>query len=373
MEGPAGFAAYVAGIFDSGPALWFFYPARLLARPALTAGAGQFLLALVPAFGLLALHYLWVIRSGVELQEGAIEAAQKTEERRLRARRGRLGHIKPIKATPPPFTLASTGPAEVALLWKNLIHMTRGLAGLRTMLLIVAGSIFSSLGFLKLAGGRSFIAPVAATMCAMIAFALLVLGPAVFRSDFRQELLHIDLLKSYPLAGRTIVGGTLLGPVACLTIIQWVMLAIFAVLAGDLPIEGLPWPGSPGLIALTVALMALPINIVSALVHNAAVLLVPSWVTLGAARTTGVERFGQVLIASFGRLLALALSLLPAAIVFIASFFFATLFIGGAAAVPVSALPAAAALSAEAWLGIHLLGAYLERFDPSSELDSVAR
>ncbi len=373
MEGPGGFVAYASRLFESGPALWFFYPARLLARPALAPGAGPFLLALVPAFGLLGLHYLWVIRAGVELQEGAIEAAQKAEARRLRARRGRAGHVKPIKATPPPFTLAPTGPAEVALLWKSLIHMTRGLGGLRAILLIVAGSIVSSLVFLKSTGGRSFIAPVVATMCAMIAFALLVLGPAVFRSDFRQELLHIDLLKSYPLAGRTIVGGTLLGPVACLTIIQWVLLAIFAVLAGDLPIEGLPWPGSPGLIALTVALMALPINLVSALVHNAAVLLVPGWVTLGAARTTGVERFGQVLIASFGRLVALGLSLLPAAVVFAASWFFASLFMGGAAAIPVSALPSATALSVEAWLGIQFLGAYVERFDPSSELDAVAR
>ena len=373
MNGDSGFAAYAARLFDSGPALWFFYPARLLARPALASDAGLFVLALMPALGLLGLHYLWVLRSGVDLQEGAIEAAQKAEERRARARRSRSGHVKPIKATPPPFTLAPTGPPEVALFWKNLIHMTRGLGGLRAISVIVAGSIFFSFGVLKLTGGRSFIGPVAATMCAMIAFALLVLGPAVFRSDFRQELLHIDMLKSYPLTGRTIVGGTLLGPVACLTAIQWVLLAIFAVLAGDLPIEGMPWPGSPGLIALTVALMALPINIVSALVHNAAVLLVPGWVTLGAARTTGVERFGQVLIASFGRLLALAVSLLPAALVFAVSWFVASLFMSSALAVPVSALPSATALSVEAWLGIHLLGAYLEKFDPSSELDSASR
>jgi hypothetical protein len=69
----------------------------------------------------------------------------------------------------------------------------------------------------------------------------------------------------------------------------------------------------------------------------------------------------------------MALSLIPAALIFAVSWLLCSSFMGGAASLPVSALPAAAALAMECWLGVVLLGAYLDRFDPSRELDSLTR
>ena len=121
------------------------------------------------------------------------------------------------------------------------------------------------------------------------------------------------------------------------------------------------------------AILAVPMTGVATLIQNAGFLLVPAWVSLGTARSWGVERIGQGIFTTLGLILVMAFSLLPAALIFAVTWLLSSAYLGNSMSLPVSALPAAAALAAECWLGVELLGAYLDRFDPSRELDSLTR
>ena len=347
-------------------------PVHLFGRPA--PDLSGFIRSAPAALGLLLLNYLWVARSGVVPEEGALAAARSLEEMKEAHRGGRLGRARPARTTPAPFRLAPTGRPEVALLWKNLIGSLRNIGGMRTFLWLIAVCLLPALMTMVVHGrGFEVISQVLGVMCAMTAMSLLLVGPSILRSDFRQDLLHIDLLKTYPMSGHSLLVGTLLAPVMMLTLIEWALFAGFAILTTSSFGEVFPGRSGPTALALTGAILALPMNMVAALIHNAALLLIPGWVTLGPTRTTGVERIGQGMIATLGFLLAMALSVVPAAAIFGIAWFFGSYFVGAAAALPVSALPATLVLLAEAWVGAALLGAYLDRFDPSRELDSITR
>jgi len=373
MEGEGGFQNYVARLFDAGPVWGATIPARLLLRPALAGGLTSFLLSLPLALSMLLASYLWVVRSGVVLEEGALVAARRMEESKRSFTQGRMGRARRIRATPAPFRLAPIGRPEVALVWKNLISVLRNAGGMQTFFWIVAACMIPSVVVTILQGrGMERVAQVLGMLCAMFAAILLVVGPSMVRSEFRRDLVQIDLLKSFPIRGRSILLGTLLAPVLMLTLIEWGLLGGFAFLAVS-PTEG---PAvlrlAPPSLALTGALLALPMNLVAALIHNAALLLVPGWVTFGATRTTGVERMGQGMVTTLGFLLVMVVVFVPAALVFGLTWFFVSAFIGNVAAIPLSALPAMLVLASEAWMGIALLGAYLDRFDPSREFDSLS-
>jgi hypothetical protein len=126
-------------------------------------------------------------------------------------------------------------------------------------------------------------------------------------------------------------------------------------------------------LAFAAALLVPPINLVSALVHNALILLMPGWMTLGAARPSGIESIGFNIVSALARLLVLAICFLPAGLLF-GGVWLAGAAIGqpalglvGAAAV------AAAAVVLQAALGIYWLGHFLDRFDPSYEMDPASR
>jgi hypothetical protein len=367
----AAFGRYVEQLTGSGPAWILLYPGRLLVRPALASGPIRFLLDLAPACALLLVGYLWVMRSGVALEEGAVEAARRLAEARSAAG-GRLRRPRRIHATPPPFKLSPTGRPETALLWKNLIAAFRNVGGFKRLAWMIGAPFALLVIFLRVTRTEAASAVVGG-ICGVFAGVLLIVGPSILRIDFRQELSHMDALRSYPLRGRNLLVGTLLAPVLLLTVIEWMLLVAFAVLAGGVAGDVLSWGLAPAVIALTGAILAVPMTWVASLVHNAGLLLMPAWVSLGPSRTSGVERIGQGIFTAMGLILVMALSLAPAALIFAVSWLLCSSFIGGAASLPVSALPAAAALAMECWVGVELLGAYLDRFDPSRELDSLTR
>ncbi|HEY3176957.1 MAG TPA: putative ABC exporter domain-containing protein [Candidatus Polarisedimenticolia bacterium] len=373
-EALAAFGRYVEALAASGPAWILLLPGRLLVRPALATSLTRFLLDGATAAGLLALNYLWVMGSGVALEEGAIEGARRIEETRAARSGGRgIGRSpRRLRATRPPFSLAPVGRPEIALLWKNLIAAFRNVGGLRPLVWIIGLNFALILVILRVSRpGTAHV--VIGAICGMLAGMLLIVGPSILRIDFRQDLPHMDTLRSYPLAGRSLLVGTLLAPILVLTAIEWMLLSGFAILMGGVIGEGTSWSTGPAVLALTGAILAIPMTGVATLIHNAGLLLLPAWVSLGPSRSWGVERMGQGIFTTIGLLLVMALSLIPAALIFGVSWFLCSAFTGNSIALPVSALPAAAALAGECWLGVVLLGAYLDRFDPSKELDSVTQ
>ena len=124
LAGLAGAGAMIGEaqrITETGSAAVVLWPFRALVRVPLAATA-RVRTALPAALLLLVLAYRWVIRSDVAFEEASAAAAEA-----VAARRG----YRPVAGDarfgprPAPFALGLSGPVETALLWKNLILMSR--------------------------------------------------------------------------------------------------------------------------------------------------------------------------------------------------------------------------------------------------------
>ena len=122
------------------------------------------------------------------------------------------------------------------------------------------------------------------------------------------------------------------------------------------------WP-----LALSVTMLLPVINLLLLLVPNAATLVFPAWVGTTARRGGGIEVVGQRLIFVFGFVFALALGLLPGALVGGVVWWGAQWAIGPTWAVPVGAIGALFTSALEVALGVWLLGKAFVRFDISAE------
>ncbi len=118
----AAFSRYLQTVGDTAPAYWLLLPFRVVVRPFLASlDPGAFGAAVGPALLLLALHYLWVVRSDVAFEEASIAASQRHAVRVAAMRSGNWQNTRPARKRRAPFRLAPTGPPAVAILWKNLL------------------------------------------------------------------------------------------------------------------------------------------------------------------------------------------------------------------------------------------------------------
>jgi hypothetical protein len=200
---------------------------------------------------------------------------------------------------------------------------------------------------------------------AMMACLMTLMGPVIVRSDLRQDLLHADVIKCWPLRGWVVVLGEVLAPTVTLAVLLWGMILVAAAL----------WPGT-GRMDLTLgdrltyapaAALVLPsLAAVGVVLQNALTLVLPSWVQLGRQETRGIEASGQRLITMLATLLVMILSAIPAGIVFGASYAASHWLLGGVA-VPLAALTASVVLLGEAALGVWWAGKLFDRLDISLE------
>jgi len=361
---------WAEGLAGSGPARLLLLPGRLLVRPAVSAGPLAFLIALIPALALMIANDRWVMRAGVSLEDGALDEARHREQRRRGSASRRAGRTAAYTRANPPFRLGSEGRPETALIWKNLVQVLRGF-GVRGSVRLLILPIVAIAILTNLARRNVHVGAIAGSACGMIAILLLLVGPRIVRGDFSQELAYIDILRSLPISGRSLVVGTIMGPVLILSAAQWALLAGFVVMAGPeldsmqaLPIGSLS-------LTLMAAVLLPPMNLVTSLLQNTAAVLLPAWVVIGSTRGGGIEAFGQRIVTGVGRLLVMLVSLLPAAAAFGGTLFVASLALPVSVAVPLAAGCAALVLCAESVVGIAALGRFLDRFDPSGELDSL--
>jgi ABC-2 type transport system permease protein len=170
------------------------------------------------------------------------------------------------------------------------------------LLTIVATSLGRANGFASMLGALSLAGTV---------FAIL-LAPQVLRIDMRQDLAHLELLKTWPVKASAVVRGELLWPGAIITLVSWTMLAVATLLSGTILTSvslGVRWSGAAALAVLAPALVLAQLTI-----HNAVALLFPAWVPLGHQRARGLDAMGQRLIMLGGTWLLLILGMLPGAI-----------------------------------------------------------
>jgi hypothetical protein len=367
LENLDGVKSYFDQVLAAGPLPYLLYPFRLVVRPYLAPDAPTFLLALGPALLLLALHYVWVIRSNVAFEEASVEASRKLADRIATVRAGNWqGGVKKQKGKRAPFTLRPEGPAAVALLWKNLIS-TGQMFTLRLWIMLAVLAVCLSMGFAPLAAHSNWL-PVFGMLSAMFLVWSLFFGPQLLRQDLRQDLALADILKTYPMHGWQVALGELLAPAVILTAVQWFLLIIAVGLSAPIPRLGLERTAFLG-IGFGAAVIAPMLNLIQLQIPNAAVLLFPAWFQAAKDSPRGIEATGQRLIFMLGQLLAFALALIPAAAVFTVVFLVAKmlLLLGLGLAIPLASMAAAVVLAVEAALGLLLLGRLFDRFDLSAE------
>ncbi len=274
--------------------------------------------------------------------------------------------------------LAALGDPSVAVLWKNTLALARG-TRFRTIFVTVIAlgviiSIFWQAGLLGDADIHNATA-LLATLAIMATGFLVIMGPLTVRNDLRQDLLHLDVLRTLPLTGTSLVFAEIASSALALTCGQWLLLiGAYSLLAWNgSAASGAADPSSHYMFSITrdakflVAFVALPfINCASLFVQNTAALLFPAWIRLGGTGTGGLEVFGQRILTVGASLLGLAVLLTPP--IFAA---FAVLIPmtgdGPNSAAAVAALIASVTVAAiELSAGIRWLGRWFETTDPSA-------
>ena len=348
---------------SSQPLAAILFPFRLLVAPLFADTSAHWLIAILPAFALMAAHYPWVTRTDAAFEEAVADAAAR-RARAIAATRDarRRPATIPEGAVPRSwFPLAPTGHPAVAIAWKNVLAYTRALR-LTTVAILLGGAAVIGTAVYSEVGNWSDLAQIGEILCAIPIVMLVILGPGFVRADLRQDLLQLDQLRSYPLRGSTIVAAEIASTTMILTAMQYLLLTVAAALA-SFDVQP-PVPIAP---AVLIALVALPtVNAISLTVANGAALLFPGWVRLGDGRAAGIEAMGQNVLAIFLSLiitlLALILPLLAATAVAGAVSAVTAREIGAWSFVPAAPV-ASLVVALELWLAIKWLGRVFARTD----------
>ncbi len=349
----------ISSVIGQPPISYLLAPLRVFVRPAFAPDWTVFASSIVPAIFALWLAYVWVVRSDADLGETPIGAAARYEVAGTTIGRGTSDRARFRR---PPFRLHPTGPPHVALFWKNLI--TSGRIDLRRGILVAFLVILALTAVIPWEHRSVLPAVIGAVAGALTGF-LTLMGPVVFRNDFRSDLLNLDTLKTYPIRGWQVALGEIAGPAAQLAALEWVTLTIAAVFLPE-P-QGASWNWMDRMFTAVGAALLLPvISFIGLLAQNAAALLLPGWVQLGRESQRGVEAMGQRLIATGGTLLVVLLAGMPASGVF-GILFVAGYWVIGTAVIPLASVAAAILLVAESWAGVLWLGRLFDGLDPSTD------
>jgi hypothetical protein len=368
LAGPRSIAHYVGAVLGHAPISWVLAPFALVVRPYLATSAPAFFIALVPALLLMLLHYYWVVRSTVSFEEASIDLAARRAERIAAARSGRWrsGRNAPTKPRSEPFRLAARGWVPLAFLWKNLIALGT-LFRLRTWLIACAVAMLA-LRWIASDPARLPVLQIIGAVTLMLGGWLFLFGPMFMRREVQQTLTHLDITKSYPLAGWQVVIGQLLTPVVLMTFGQWLLLLISALSLGATTHN--PWLatllGAAG--AGGIALIMPPLCGLLLCIPYSGVLFFPAWAQSTGPRGGGVEVMGQRLIFMAGYLVVLVVAVLPAAAIGALVFFIINALVGLIPAMILTTICVSAVLSAELAGAVYWLGEKVERFDLSTEL-----
>ncbi|MGE5244545.1 MAG: putative ABC exporter domain-containing protein [Betaproteobacteria bacterium] len=288
---------------EAGPARVVLWPFAALLRPALTSSFAAFATAIAGAAIVLAAAVAWVLES----DEAFEDVATSDFERGTRKTGiGAGGAAQRLRA----WSLAPGGRAEGAFVWKGAtqaVRATNRAVVMRVAIVIVAFA--ASAAVISHARGLAAIVGMFASIGAVVS---IVLGPQMLRTDLRQDLLHLEILRTWPVRPAAVVLGEMMWPLAMLTAISWGLTLLALYLSA--PVFGaqdlaLRVAVAAGVAALTPALVGAHL-----VIQNGAALMFPAWVPLGTERPRGLDAMGQRLILLAGVMLLLTIAVAPGAI-----------------------------------------------------------
>lgn len=366
-QGPPGFLAAVTNAAQQPVPSVVTFPFRIMVRPLTAHTTIEWLASLWPALVMLALHYVWVVRSDSAFEEAAAEVSLRRAQALAERRAGRSSSPRTsAKTTPPLFRLKPTGWPAGAILWKNLVAVTRT-RRVRNLVLVfaAAGVVVAVLSF----DPEGTMAEIAGWLAVSWAGLLIVIGPQYVRNDLRSDLLKLDLLRSYPLRGWSVVIAEAGASTLMLTAMQFGLLGIayLAFLGNQSIVPEL----EERTLLLAAGVIFLPaVNFLGMLIQNGVALLYPAWVKLGSGRGGGIEALGQNVLMLVAFMALLSLTLIPPIVIGGGIFLLLRPALELGAAIPGSVL-ALGTVAFEAALIVEWLGRIFERTDPASAGISV--
>lgn len=360
--------AFAAKIFGA-PALHFLlWPFQFVVRPFLAPTLLGFFQALPAAIILLVLQYFWVIWAEVSFEDATIDRARRRADTVLAWRKNRGSALRQAsREQKEPFPLRPVGFRALAFYWKASIEVGR-FAYPRSFATVGTFAVVALLFLLR----QPTFAPAAKVIGGVIGIIggyALILSPAIFRRAAQRMLDSIEVSKAYPVAGWEIILGELLCPISLVTMFEWIVLTLLAIIGCHSPELVRQAPGMLITAAIGLGLLVAPLSGLLFSINCAGMLFFPAWISTGVNAGPGIERFGQRLIFVAGYVLILAVALVPAAGLGGGAFLLAKL-LSSTPEVPVAfgALFCAATLLGEFALVVAALGRRYERFDLSAEL-----
>jgi hypothetical protein len=349
----------------SGPAYYVLFPFRLLIRPATAPDVATFLMRLLPPAGILTVLYFWILHTDASFEEASLDRAEKSARTQETGGARTIGRPRPGRPRRVPFDLAPHGAPHVAFFWKNLISTGR-FSSFRAAAILLAVGVAVAAGSAGGGGQAEVVRSIVGGLSAGIAVFITLIGPLIMRDDLRVDLLHMDLIKTYPVPAWSVVLGEILAPAAIIASIQWTVIGIAAAV---LPAIGSQvWTvGQRVAFGLAAAILFPCYSLVALVLQNGAALIMPGWMQLGRHQQKGIEAMGQRLITIAVTTLVLVLAGIPSALIFGAVYLIGY-WVMGIAVVPLAAAAAAGGLVVETGLGVLWLGRMFERLDVSVKL-----
>lgn len=370
LRGGGEITNYIVQLLHTGPLRYVLAPFKLVVAPNFAHEGVTFLRALLPALGIMALHFIWVVRADVSFEDASIEAAKKRAAFLAARGRGELrARGKSDKARTPLWRLRPTGFAPIAFIWKSLLKT----GGRRTLGRWAAFFAVLTAGAFALGRVEYLTKPLVVTAfiigggCYIALLISFVMIGQLSAAQLRQGIATMDLLKTYPIPGWQIALGELAGPVLLGSLMQWCSLGIGLMLLSIAP------PLHPHLGTITaivggIALLLPIFNLSTAILPCAGALLYPGWFRPQENAAPGIENTGMKLILGIAQLLAVFVAMIPVAFFGAVAWFALGKF---TAAAEWQALAAGGTamliLAMETGLGIAWLGSLYDKFDVSSE------
>ena len=327
------------------------WPFVALVGPVFATSPGAYVRAVAASAAVLAATVLWVLKSDEAFHDAADEAARR------RGRQPQGQRAVSYRTRSAGWTLPLTGRPEGAFAWKAAMQTLRvvdkrGMARIAAILFVLTATAMS-------AGREGPAATLGAFASAAAIFAILM-APQILRIDIRQDLQHLELLKTWPVRASAVVRGELLWPGILISGIAWTMIAVATALSGTvLPRIGLGWRMGLG---IAIAILAPALVFAQLTVHNAVALMFPAWVPLGNQRARGLDAMGQRIIMLGGTWLLLIVMALPGAIAAGIVWFAVGRFLGPAGLIPAAAV-CCAIIAVEVLLATEAVGPIYERLD----------
>ena len=363
------------------PARWVTGPVFASLAPD-TTPAGRLATLLWPLL-LVVLHNEWVVRSQAQFEEASLERSRSRAASREAGTRFRKIRQSQREATP--FRLRPVGRPETAIIWKNLM-----LAHRANLFVTVGGGVVA-VGVVA--------AVVAVTGLPEWLIAVMMIGGLVglamtplmaghqWRNDLRTDLLRIEVIRTWPIDGWRLFVSQVLPPAIIATLYAAAasgVLLISGIATGTPTATGsvLIRPelaasfGVPYVVLLLLGLTAvLPliaaIALLSATLQNLVALLWPSWIQLGHRRSGSAAHIGHGMLTGVGMMLAMAVGLLPGAVL-VGAWLFIQIRVADIALsaweLPVMSLTGVIPLAVIIGLLTRFGGVLWDQLDPSAEI-----